>query len=154
MFVQRHQDSCIGSRDTFGISSRLGSAIRMLLEVRWVTDGPFLVATVRLGFLLIFKYSQASSPFEALNSPCLLKCQSDARPHFQMRRGTRANSRDSTGDSDIPSSCEMKDEPAFKPLQGIPTFFLVRTRRCAFHLRQQTQGPSHIPIGEGSLLLG
>ena len=42
-------------RDTFGISSRLGSAIRTLFEVRWVTEGPFLVATGILGFLLIFK---------------------------------------------------------------------------------------------------
>ena len=32
-----------------------------------------------------------------------------------------AFSRVSTGDSDIPSSCEMKDEPAFKPLQGCRT---------------------------------
>ena len=28
-----------------------------------------------------------------------------------------------TGDSDIPSSCEMKEEPAFKALQGKPDFF-------------------------------
>ena len=28
-----------------------------------------------------------------------------------------------TGDSVIPSSCEMKYEPAFKPLQGNPAFF-------------------------------
>ena len=31
-------------------------------------EGPFLVATVILGFLLIFKKGQASSPFETLNS--------------------------------------------------------------------------------------
>ena len=29
----------------------------------------------------------------------------------------------STGDSDILSSGDMKDEPAFKPLQGNPAFF-------------------------------
>ena len=29
----------------------------------------------------------------------------------------------STGDSEIPSSCEMKDDPAFKALQGKPAFF-------------------------------
>ena len=29
----------------------------------------------------------------------------------------------STGDSDIPSSCEMKDEPTFKALQGSRTSF-------------------------------
>ena len=36
---------------------------------------------------------------------------------------TMAFSRVSTGDSDIPSSGEMKYEPAFKPLQGKPAFF-------------------------------
>ena len=35
-----------------------------------------------------------------------------------MSRGPRAFSMVSTGDSDIPSSFEMKDEPAFKQLQG------------------------------------
>ena len=67
-----------------------------------------------------------------------------------MRQGPRAFS---TGYSDIPSSCEMKDEPAFKPLQGNPAFYRVRVSRFPFHLRQQTQGPSHILIAEGSLLL-
>ena len=47
----------------------------------------------------------------------------------------------------------MKDEPAFKPLQGNPAFFRVRATLCPFHMRQQTQGPSHIPFAEGSLLL-
>ena len=70
-----------------------------------------------------------------------------------MRRGPRAFSRVSTGDSDIPSSCEMKDEPAFKSMQGNQDFFQVRASWCPFHQRQQTQGPSHIPIAEGSLLL-
>ena len=70
-----------------------------------------------------------------------------------MRRGPRAFSRDCTEDSDIPLSCEMKDEPAFKPLQANPTFFLVRASQYPLHLRQQSQGPSHIPIAEGRLLL-
>ena len=74
------------------------------------------------------------------------------RPPVQMRRGSGAFSMVSPGDSDIPSSCEMKDEPAFKKLQGNPAFFRVRTSRCPFHLRQQTQGPSHILSAEGSLL--
>ena len=90
----------------------------MLLEVRRETKRPFLVGTVILGFLSIFKKSQASSPFEALNSAHLFMCQRDMRPPVHMRQGTRAYSRVSTGDSDIPSSYEMKDEPAFKPLQG------------------------------------
>ena len=70
-----------------------------------------------------------------------------------MRLGTKAFSRDSTEDSDIPLSCEMKDEPAFKPLQGNPTFFRVRESRYPVNMRQQIQGPSHILIAEGWLLL-
>ena len=153
VFVERHQDSCLVMRDTSGISSRLGRAIWTLLEVRWETQGPFLVATVILVFLSIFNKSQASSPFEALNSACLSRCQRDLRPLVKMRPGPRAFSRICTGHSDTPSSCEMKDKPAFNPLQGILAFFLVRASWCPFHLRQQSQGPSHIPIAEDSLLL-
>ena len=153
MFVQRCHDSCLAKRDTSGNSTRLGRAIQTLLDVRWETKRPFLVATVILGFLSIFNKSQASSPFEALNSVCLSWFQRDMRPPVQMRRGPRAFSRVSMGDSVIPSSCEMKDEPAFKPLQGNLAFFRVRASWCPLHFRQQTQGPSHIPIAEGSVLL-
>ena len=100
-----------------------------------------------------FNKCQASSPFEPLNSTCLSWCQRDMRPPGQMRRGPSSFSRISTGDSDIPSSCEIIDEPSFEPLQGNPAFFRVRESWCPFHLRQQTQGPSHIPIAEGSPLL-
>ena len=82
-----------------------------------------LVGTVILGFLSIFKNSQASSPYEALNSACLSRGQRDVRPPVQMRRTPTAFSRVSTAYSDMPSSCEMKDEPAFKPLQENRTFF-------------------------------
>ena len=95
----------------------------MLLEVRQETKAHFLVGTVILGFLSIFKKSQASSPFEALNYVCLSRYQSDVIPPIKMRRRTMAFSRVSTGDSDITSSCEMKHEPEFKPLQGNPAFF-------------------------------
>ena len=95
----------------------------MLLEVRQETKAHFLVGTVILGFLSIFKNSQASSTFEALNSVCLSRYQSDMIPSIQMRRRTMAFSRVATGDSDIPSSCEMQHEPEFKPLQGSPAFF-------------------------------
>ena len=47
----------------------------MLLEVRWETKRLFLVSTEILGFLSIFKKSQASTPFEALNSVGLSTCQ-------------------------------------------------------------------------------
>ena len=95
----------------------------MLTEVRQENKAHFLVGRVILGFLSIFKKSQASSPFEALNSMCLLRYQSDVIPAIQMRRRTMALSRASTGDSGIPSSCEMKHEPEFKKLQGNPAFF-------------------------------
>ena len=70
-----------------------------------------------------------------------------------MRLGHRAFSRDCKEDSDIPLSCEIKDDPEFKPRQGNPTFFRVRESRYPLHVRQQIQGPTHIPIAEGSLLL-
>ena len=65
-----------------------------------------------------FQKRQASSPFEALNSMCLSRYQSDVISPIQVRRRNMAFSRVSTGDSDSPSSCEMKHEPEFKPLQG------------------------------------
>ena len=109
--------------DTSGIETRLGRTILTLLDLRQETKAHILVGTVILGFLSIFKKSQASSPFEALNSVCLSRYQSDVIPPIQMRQRTMAFSRVSTGESDIPSSCEMKHEPQFKPLQGNPAFF-------------------------------
>ena len=41
------------------------------MEVRQETEVHFLFDTVILGFLSIFKKSQALSPYEALNSVCL-----------------------------------------------------------------------------------
>ena len=120
--------------------------------MRQETEVHFLVGTVILGFLSTFKKSQASSHFEALKSVGLSRCQRDVRPPVQMRRRPTAFSRVSTGESDMPSSCEMKDEIEFKPLQGNPAFFEVRASRGPFHLTQKTQGPSHIPIAEGKLL--
>ena len=125
----------------------------MLLEVRQETKAHFLVGTEILGFLSIFKKSQASSPFEALNSVCLSRYQRDVIPPIQMRWRTMAFYRVSTGYSDIPSSCQMKDEPAFNPVQGNPTLFLVREFRFPPHFRQKTQGTSHIPISEGKIQL-
>ena len=101
----------------------LGRKIQMLLEVSREAKRPLLVGTVIWLFLLIFTKSQASSSFEALNSAHLSKSQMDVRPSVQKRWRTMAFSRVSTGDSDIPTSCEMKDEPPFKALQGNPSFF-------------------------------
>ena len=70
---------------------------------------PLLFGTIILVFLSIFTKSQTSFPFEALNSAHILKSQMDVRPSVQKRFRTMAFSRVPTGDSDIPSSCEMKD---------------------------------------------
>ena len=153
MFVQRCQDTCLVMRDTSQITSRLDRAIQTLLEVRRETEDPFLPATVILGCLSIFNKSQALSTFEALNSGCLSRCPRYMRPPVQMKQAPMALTKISTVDSDIPSSGEMKDEPAFKPMPRYPAFFQVRTSQCPFHLRQQTQGPDNMPIAEKSLLL-
>ena len=101
----------------------LGRKIQTLLDVSREAKRPLLDGTVMLVFLSIFTKSQASLPFKALNSAQLLTSQMDVRPSVQKRLRTMAFSRVSTGDSDIPSSCEMKDEPSFKALQGKPAFF-------------------------------
>ena len=74
-------------------------------------------------------------------------------PPVEMMRGPRSFPMLSTGDSDIPSSCEMKDEPAVKPLQGNTAFFRVMASCGPLHLRQHNQGPSNILIAERILLL-
>ena len=84
---------------------------------------PLLIGRVMLVFLSIFTKSQASSPFEAMNSEHLSMFPKDVRPSVQKRWRTMAYSRVSTGDSVIPSSCEMKDENAFKALLGKLAFF-------------------------------
>ena len=126
MFVQQGQDSCLVTVDISQSSTRLGKSIWMLLEVSLETQVPFLVATAILAFLSIFNKSQALPTFEALNSMCLSRCQRDVRSPVQMREGPRPFSKVSTGDSDIPSSGEMKDEPTFKPMQGTPAFIQFR----------------------------
>ena len=72
---------------------------------------------------------------------------------MQMRRTAIAFSRDCTEYVDIPLYCEKKDEPAFKPLQGNPTFFRVRESGYPLHVTQQIQGPSYILVAQGRLLL-
>ena len=114
--------------------------------MRQETKSHFLLGTVILGFLSIFKKSKASSPFESLNSVCLSRYQSDVTPPIQKRRRTMAFSRYCTEYSDIPLYCAMQDEPTFKPFQGNPTLYLVRESRNPLHLRQKTQGPSLITL--------
>ena len=138
--------------DTSVIKTRFGRMIQTLLEVRWETKLPFLVSTEILGFLSIFKKSQSSSRFKH-SIPWDSQGVTDVRPPVHMRLRPRAFSRDCTEASDIHLSCEKKDEPAFKPLHGNLTFFRVRESWYPHHVRQQIQGPSHIPIAEGRLLL-
>ena len=87
----------------------LGRTIRMLLVVRQEREFHFLVGTLILVFLSIFKKSQVSSPYEVLNSVCLSRVQRDVRHPVQMRQPPRAFSRVSMGDSGMPSSFGMKD---------------------------------------------
>ena len=101
----------------------LGSKIHTLLDLTREAKLPLLFGTVILVFLSIFTKSQASSLFEAMNSAHFSMCQKDVTPSVQKRLRTMAFSRISTGESDIPSSCEIKQEPAFKALQGKPAFF-------------------------------
>ena len=49
-----------------------------------------------------------------------LEFSKDVRPPVALRRRTRSFAVVSTGDSDIPSSWAMQDEPAFNSLQGYP----------------------------------
>ena len=109
--------------DIVGSSTKLGRTIRILLQVRREAKPPLLIGRVTLVFLSIFTKSQASSHFETMNSAHLSMCQKDVRPSVQKRWRNMDCSRVSTGVSVIPSSCEMKYEPAFKPLQGNPAFF-------------------------------
>ena len=51
-----------------GKLNRLGRTVQTLLKVRREAKRPLLVGTVILVFLSIFTKSQASSPFEAINS--------------------------------------------------------------------------------------
>ena len=71
--------------DTSGSENSLGRRIRTLLEVRREAKRPLLVGTVILVFLSIFTKSQASSPFETMNSAHLAMCQKDVKPSVQKR---------------------------------------------------------------------
>ena len=91
--------------------------------------------------------------FRSIEFHMPLEVQRDVRPPVEVRRGPKASSSVCTKNSLNPSSCKMKDQPAFKPLQENPAFFRDRASRSPFHLRHQTPGPSHIPTVERNLLL-
>ena len=75
-----------------------------------------------------YQFSRRVSPrhlwSSEIHEPLLVS--RDVRHPVQMRRGTRVFSRVSREYSVIPSFCDMKHEPKFKPLQGNPAFFWVR----------------------------
>ena len=68
MLVQRHQDSCLAREGH--IVTLLEAWKRNREAYRWETEtqGPFPLPTCIMGFLSIFKRSQASSNFEAFIS--------------------------------------------------------------------------------------
>ena len=70
-----------------------------------------------IGIPINFQEESSLFSFRSLELHRPLEVSRDMRPPVQMRRGTRVSSRIFTQDSDIPSSCDMKHEPKFKPLQ-------------------------------------
>ena len=91
--------------------------------MRCESECHFLVGTVILGFVTIFKKSQATSIFEALNSACLSRCQREVKPLVEIRWRTRAFHSVTTRDSDILSFFDMNDEPALSLCREIrPSF--------------------------------
>ena len=75
-----------------------------------------------IGIPINFQEESGLGTFSSIELRGPLEVSRDVRPPVLMRLGPRAFSRDCTEDSDISLTCEMKDEPAFKPLQGNPTF--------------------------------
>ena len=106
-----------------------------------------------IGIPIHFHKGSGIVTFSSIELCMPLEVSRDVRPPVQMRRGPSVYSSISTQDSDLPSSGQRKDEPAFKPLQGYPTFLRFRASRGPFPMGQKTQGPSHIPLAEGKLLL-
>ena len=106
-----------------------------------------------IGIPINFQEESGRGTFQNTENHGPLEVSSDVRPPVHLRLGHRAFSRDCTEYADIPLYCEKKDKPAFKPLQGNLTFFRVRKSRYPLHVTQQIQGPSHIPIAEGRLVL-
>ena len=76
----------------------LGRKVQTLLEVSQEAKRSLLVGKVILVFLSIFTKSQASSPFETMNSAHLSISQTDVRTSVQKRWRNMSFSRASTGD--------------------------------------------------------
>ena len=76
-----------------------------------------------IGIPIQFQEESVIITYEAMNSVSLSRGQRDVRPPVQMKRTPTSVSRVSKGDSDTLSSCEMKEEPELKPMQGNRAFF-------------------------------
>ena len=76
-----------------------------------------------IGLPINFQEEYGLGTFLSIKLRGPLEVSRDLRPPVQMRLGPMAFFRDCREDSDIPLSWKMKDEPAFKPLQGNPSFF-------------------------------
>ena len=90
--------------------------------MRRETEGHFLVGIVILGFLTIYKKSQASTTFEALNSPCHSRFQKDVRPPVEMR-GRLGLSVLPLQRFRNPFICDMNDEPSLSLCRVIQASF-------------------------------
>ena len=106
-----------------------------------------------IGNSIIFQEESGLGPFRNTELSGPLEVSSDVRPPVQMRSDIGFSLRTA---QNIPTSLcivRRKIEPAFKPLQRNPNFVRFRESRYPLHVTQQIQGPSHIPIAEGRLLL-
>ena len=104
-----------------------------------------------IGIPINFQEESSLGSFSSLELHEPLEVLRDVRPPVQMRRGTRVSSRISTQYSDIPSSCQMKDETTFKALQGNPTLFLVRESRYPLPVGRNLRVPlTYLLLREGS----
>ena len=99
-----------------------------------------------IGIPINFQEDSGLSPFRNTGLRGPLEVSSDVRPLCPDEVGHRVFSRDCTEYSDIPLYYDKKNEPAFKPRQGNPTFFRFRESRYPLHVTQQIQVTSHILI--------
>ena len=121
--------------------------------MRQETKAHFLFGTVILGFLYILKKSQASSPLKYWipRSSRVIKVM-----WFPLSRRGRELWLSLGSPQGIQTSLHLvrwNTSLNLRNCQGNTAFFWVRVSRGPFHLRQETQGPSYIPIAEGKLHL-
>ena len=104
------------------------------------TEVHFLVGTVILGFLSNFKNSKTSSPFVALKSLCLWRCQSDVIPLSRWGGDLRLSLGSPQG---IQTSLHLVTWNTSLNLSHCKEIrpFLCHASRGTFHLRQKPRVP-------------